>query len=68
MLKVIRTHGILSSLRDCFKKLKDKKLLVAKLLRNTECSPFQQAEIDSLEVDLLLGVIRRHGTCFKILT
>ena len=33
------------------KKLKFKKLLLVKLLGNTGCYPFHQAELDSLEVD-----------------
>ena len=54
-----------------FKKLKYKKLLLVKLLGNTGLSPFEQAELESAEVDWLLRVIRIHGTvsllrnCFK---
>ena len=55
-----------------FKKLKYKKLLLVKLLGNTACSPFLLAELDSLEVDCLLRLIRTHWllpslkNCFKI--
>ena len=44
---VISTYGRTSSNIWFFKKLKYEKLLLVKLLRNTGCSPFQQAELDS---------------------
>ena len=62
----ISTYGRTSSNIWVFKKLKHKKLLSVKLLRNTACCPFQLAVLD-----WLLGVIRKHGLlssrgyCFK---
>ena len=38
-MRVIRTHGLQFSLRNCFKKCKYKKLLLLKLLGNIAYSP-----------------------------
>ena len=63
---VISTYGRASSSICFLKKTKYKKLLLVKLLGNAACSPFQLAELDSLEVNGWLRVIRTHGLLFSL--